>query len=74
MASGGCSEKTQVQTDVATVDCLIFQGDMMQLSKLGVTVVRNVEVAVNARGLQVKRSRTKTPDKTRSYVEGEETG
>jgi hypothetical protein len=49
----------QVQTDVATVNWLIFQGDMLQVSKLGVMVVRNVEEAVNARGLQVKRPRTK---------------
>lgn len=35
----------------------IFQGDMMQVSRVGVVVVRNVEEAVSASGLQVKRPR-----------------
>ena len=42
---------------MVTADWLV-QGDMMQVSKVGVMVVRNVEEAVNARRLQVKSPRT----------------
>ena len=59
-----------MRKEIAAVDRLLFQGDMMQISRVGVPVVRNVKEAVNARRLQVKHPRTET----RSYVEGKETG
>jgi hypothetical protein len=47
-----------VRQEIAAADWLVFQGDMMQVSRVDVMVVRNVEEAVNARWLQVERSRT----------------
>lgn len=47
-----------MRTEIASAEWSIFQGDMMRVSKVGIMVMRNVEDAVNARGLQVKRPRT----------------
>lgn len=47
-----------MRKEIAAVDCSLFQGDMMQISRLGVPVVRNVKEAVNASRLQVKHPRT----------------
>jgi hypothetical protein len=57
MPAGRRSKDTQVQGKIATADCLVFHGDMMQRSKVVAVVVRNVKEAVNARRLPVNHPR-----------------
>lgn len=65
MVSEQCWEDAQVRGEIASADWLIFQGDMMRTSSVGVTGIRNVEEAVKVGSMQVKLPETET----RSYVE-----
>lgn len=57
-ALGRYLKDAQVRKEIAVVDRSLFQGDMMQISRVGVSVVRNVKEAVNTRRLQVKHPRS----------------